>query len=253
MDNCKCLLPYGQILSCLRSQFVAQNRWLGFPFLDGSLLLQQGWGETTGTCSTTAQDETADKFASTKPEYLLCVCGESTQAPSYCCHTARSKKGLSIFFSSVHPYHFYLKNYSEDGMRSSVTNSMICSLSLWRDKVSSGKSSRICAVAEECAGRAPWLPLVRLVPSCNCSHQKTLMTCCLKFHQVLCESHGEIYAQLAVSGSSNTFNLQRVHITSASFIVVLHLKCPWSSSPRRPEQLFPNLNEINACSCSCWC
>lgn len=131
MDNCKCLLPYGQILSCFCSQFVAQNRWLGFPFLDRSLLLQQGWEETTGTCSTTTQDETPDKSASTKPEYLLCVCGESTQAPSYCCHTARSKRDLSIFFSSVHPYHFYLKNYSEDWMRSSVMNSTICSLSLW--------------------------------------------------------------------------------------------------------------------------
>lgn len=48
VGNCKCLLPYGQILSCFCSQFVAQNRCLGFPFVVGSLLLQQGWREPLG-------------------------------------------------------------------------------------------------------------------------------------------------------------------------------------------------------------
>lgn len=63
MDNCKCLLLYGQLLNCFHSWFVAQNRWLCFPSLDGYLLLQTpaGLERATGTCNATAQDEAADQ------------------------------------------------------------------------------------------------------------------------------------------------------------------------------------------------
>lgn len=104
---------------------------LGFPFRGWISSASAGLEGATGTHSTTAQDEAADKAARIKPEYLLCVCGDSTQAPSHCCHITRSKRDLSIFFSSVHPYHFYLNNFSEDRMWSSVTKNVICSLSLW--------------------------------------------------------------------------------------------------------------------------